>query len=245
MNLLILAAGRSRRFGSKIKNPKALIKIGNLSLIEKIIKDIKSEIQIDKINIIVGYKKEKIKYELKKYKIDYINNKDFKKREMLYSFYIGLKKNINKDILVSYSDIHFSKNILRKIKKKVFKKEILLPVQLNWKKIWKKRKKKITRDCESLRYNNKNYLINIGQKINDPKEVMGQYMGILYLPKKLIKKILKELKKVLIYKKLHVTDFLNIILRKHKILCIPLKDQWYEFDDFQDLKNFKYDIRSN
>ena len=56
-------------------------------LIEKIIKDTKSEMQIDKINIVVGYKKEKIKHELKKYKIDYINNKDFKKINVIFFLY--------------------------------------------------------------------------------------------------------------------------------------------------------------
>ena len=61
---------------------------------------------------------------------------------MLYSLYLGLKE-INDDILVSYSDIIFSKNIFFQVNKIKKNKEIIIPVNTKWKKIWQIRNKNI------------------------------------------------------------------------------------------------------
>ena len=49
---------------------------------------------------------------LKNYKINFIFNKDYNKKEMLHSLKLGIK-NCKKDTLVTYSDIIFSKMFLK------------------------------------------------------------------------------------------------------------------------------------
>ena len=71
----------------------------------KIINDSKLK-KIGNINIVVGFKKNLIKNRLKKFNVQYIYNNLFNSTDMLYSLYLGLKE-INDDILVSYSDIIF------------------------------------------------------------------------------------------------------------------------------------------
>ena len=192
----------------------------------------------------INWIKNRLKKNLKNYKhfnLDITNYKDFNKKEMLHSLYVGLKKCKN-DTLVSYSDIYFSKDIIRSIYKKA-KNEIIIPVSKNWKKVWKIRKKNIFEDCETLKYDKRKNLTEIGNKIKSSKDVMGQYMGIIYIPKNKINLIKKLISKNQKNKKLHISQFLNKVIKKNiQVKCLPTQNYWYEFDDLSDLKNFSKKI---
>ena len=61
MNFLVLAAGKGSRFeNNNLNKPKSLIKIKGTSLIENII-DCAVKLNINKINVVTGYKSQKIK----------------------------------------------------------------------------------------------------------------------------------------------------------------------------------------
>ena len=65
-------------------------------------------------------------------------------------------------------------------------------------------------------------------------------MGIIYFPKKKVLKILKNYRAKTSNNKIHITQFLNNLIKKNiKIKCLPSKSQWYEFDDMKDIRNFK------
>ena len=109
---------------------------------------------------------------------------------------------------------------------------------LSWKKIWLIRKKNILDDAETLRYRNKR-LLEIGNKIDNINNVMGQFMGLIFIPKKKRSKILNILKSDK-FKNKHLTFFINYLIKRKFIITITkYKNFWYEFDDNLDLKNFK------
>ena len=81
---------------------------------------------------------------------------------MLYSMYLALKK-INDDIVFSYSDIFYEKKIISSLIKSK-SKNIIVPINTNWEKIWKIRKKNIIDDAETLKIKN-NKIVEIGKKI--------------------------------------------------------------------------------
>ena len=234
MELIILAAGKSKRIFNSIKKNKCLIEINKKSLIEKIIMDSKNYFK--KINIITGFKSHLIKKKIENYsKINIIHNKDYYKTEMLHSIIVGLKK-INKDVVISYSDILISKKIW-KIFSKLKKDEIMIPINTDWKKIWNLRGTSIYEDAESLSINKNNYLNEIGSKIHKNIIVDGQFMGLIFIPKNLIKKIIHLYNKNKL-KKMQTTQFLNLLLsKKFKIKCKKTNLFWYEIDDISDLKN--------
>ena len=63
-------------------------------------------------------------------------------------------------------------------------------------------------------------------------------MGIIYIPKLIIPKILKIYKKYKI-NKMQMSNFLNFLIKLgFKVKVIKTKKNWYEFDDLQDYKNF-------
>ncbi|WP_440614714.1 NTP transferase domain-containing protein [Candidatus Pelagibacter sp. HIMB1748] len=239
MELILLAAGKGSRIFNKINKNKCLIKIKNLTLIEKIIRDFQFHENKNKSFVVVGYRKENIKNALKKYQnISFINNNLYATREMLYSLKLGLMK-ANSDVIISYTDIFYSKNLFSKLRKIKNKNEIVLPINKNWKKTWSKRKKSIFDDCESLKYDKNYYLIEIGKNLKSLKDAMGQFMGIIYIPKNKISKMLDLINKCNKNKKMHTTNFIDYIIKKNeKIKCLPIYSNWYEFDDYEDLKFF-------
>ena len=235
MKLVLLAAGKSSRIFKKIKKPKCLLKINNLSLNENLINKIRS-VSKAKIYIVVGFKYKMIKKNLKKYKeIKFINNPHYQSKEMLYSLILALKK-INDDIIFSYTDITYNKSILKTlIRKKNF---IYLPVLSSWKKVWKKRKKSIIMDAEDLKVSKKNFLISIGKKIKNYSKVKYQYMGILMIPRRERKKIINFYQGIT-DSKIHITDFLDKLVKNGiRIKCVKYSNKWYEFDDWSDYKNY-------
>lgn len=236
MEIAILAAGKSSRFDKKFISHKCLLKIKNKSLIEKIINDSISN-GIDKISVVVGYEKEKLIKKIRNKKINYIYNRYYGSRDMLYSLYLALL-NQEDDLILSYSDIIYSKKILMKLKTIKNREKIIIPVLKNWEKIWKSRKKNIYEDCETLVFNKKKDLIEIGNKTRNKKKIMAQYMGIIYIPFQFKKLLVDEIKKVK-NNKLHITHFLNKIIKKYNnIKIIETKDLWYEFDDVSDYESF-------
>lgn len=233
---LILAAGKGTRIYKKIGKNKCLIKVSGKSLINRIIFNLRSN-HIKKIIVVTGFKKKKITTNISYKNIKFVNNYKYNSTEMLESLMIGLK-NVNDDVIISYSDIIYDKKVIKKILNLKKKNKIILPVLNNWKKIWKIKNKNIHNDAETLILNKKNILLEIGRKINDLKKVKAQYMGIILVPKEKIKIVLREFSN-LKNKKIHLTKFLNILIKKKILIeCLKMNHHWYEFDDYEDIKNY-------
>ena len=235
MHIVFLAAGKGSRIFHKIKTNKCLIKLNKKTIIEHLIENIPKKNR-DKISIVTGFNRNGLHKVLKKYKPNFIHNKNFYKTEMVESLRIALIK-INDDILFSYSDIIYDKKIIHYFTNKKLNK-IALPIKIDWKKVWKIRNKPIYGDAESLVVKN-NFITEIGNKIEDFKNVHGQFMGLIYIPKKIRLKILYKLKNKK-YKKLQTTKFINNLIEENfKVKAINRRDHWYEFDDIEDLVNYK------
>ena len=112
---------------------------------------------------------------------------------------------------------------------------------MEWKKVWKTRKKKIMIDCETLKIK-KNKIIEIGKKPKNLSEIQAQYMGIGLIPKLIIIDILKFYDKIKNDKKMQITKFFQLMIESVKLdlYVIRYRGSWYEFDDIDDYKNFKY-----
>ena len=236
MKLIILAAGKGSRIFKDINKNKCLVKIKKQTIIEKIINDA-LRYGIKNIQVVLGYRSNFVIREIKKYKeVSFVFNKKYNSTDMVYSSMLALKKT-NTDAIICYSDIIFHKLIFKKLIGSKYK-DITIPYITNWKNVWKKRNKNIFEDAETFKIK-RNKLIEIGNKITTQnlKSVKGQFMGIVYLPKEKIGKIINEYKKV--SNKIQYTSFINSLIKmKIPIKIIKHNNYWYEFDDIDDLKNF-------
>ena len=238
MRYIILAAGKSKRIYNKIKNIKCLIKVNGQTIISKAINEISKINKDSKITIVTGFNSNNIHKELRDVpNVDFLFNRDYRKADMLKSFYIALKK-YNEDLVFCYSDIIFSYKSIKKIIKK--KRGIYIPIKKNWKKIWKIRNKNPYTDAEDIKISNQGKVLTIGDKIKNLNNVKYQYMGIIFIPKKYRNILFKNYKNIKNKNKIHLTFFLNYLIKKNCPVYGEITDKfWYEFDDYDDYKNYK------
>ncbi len=244
MEAIILAAGKGSRISKAINKNKCLIKVSNKTLIDRIIYNLR-RYNIEKIFVLIGFNQNKIKQKLKNKSVNFIYNKYYFKTEMLDTLILGLKC-CQEDVIITYSDIIYDHKVIKQIhnfRKK--KNNFLIPVLSTWRKIWKIKNKDIFDDAETLKFSKKKELLEIGKKITNINEVMAQYMGIIYIPHKKIKYFISQYNK-LKNKKIHLTKFINILIKKKQVFkCIKTNHHWYEFDDYIDILNYKKNFRKN
>ena len=158
---------------------------------------------------------------------------------MVYSLFCA-SKYINNNVVISYADIIFDKNIFNLFMKHG---ESSIIIYKNWLKLWKKRmnKKKILKDAENLTLKN-NYVENIGEKINKncPKY---QFMGLLKLTKLDFNKLNIFFKKIK-NNKIDLTNFLNMAISKKiiKLRGIKTNKYWFEIDVAKDIAVAKQEL---
>ena len=228
MKAIILAAGLGSRLGRLTKNNhKSLIKVGNLSILERLISQLEKYVVKD-INIICGHQKEKIDKKLLNHTTFFYPN--YKTTNNLHTLY-HFKKLLDQDCIISFADVILDKNILRDLIRS--KKNITLSVD-------RRKSKKGTMKIEIV----KNKLIYLG---NNPKIDSGNYIGIMKLKKKMIKKFILAMKKIKDKSKnQYFTEAFNYLINK-KFIEVNYQDVnkkfWIEIDNLKDLKIAKKIIK--
>jgi len=234
MNIIFLAAGKGSRLSKLNLKNKCLINIKKKTLIERLLKNT-SDSKIKNIFLVTGHNHVNLKKKLNNHpEVNFIYNRYYQSRDMLYSLVLGLKQS-NDDTIISYTDILYKKNLISRILK-FDRKKIFIPVLTSWKKIWKIRKKIHKDDAEDIRIKKLNsQLLEIGGKADS--KTIAQYMGIIFIPKSKKKFVINEALKSK-YKKTQITQFLNYLCKKEKIVTLKTKSFWYEFDDIEDFNGY-------
>jgi choline kinase len=245
INFIILAAGRGSRLKKTTESiPKGLVKINkDNSILDHQIK-ILEQYKNKRIIIVVGYKSDKIIKNFKGKNIIFVKNKIWNKSNMLYSLVCAEKYLKEKDSVILYSDIIYSKSIIDKIL--TCKKQLCVAYDPNWLKLWKKRFKDPKIDAETFKMNKYQEIIEIGKKVTNLTNVKGQYMGILKIKVLMWRKIRKNFN-LYDLKKMHVTHCLSQIIDKKlaKIKAVKNTKKWFEIDNNKDLKIAKNYLNKN
>ena len=241
MKAIIIAAG----LGSRLKPytneiPKPLVKIGNKTILQSQL-HIFNSLGIKDTYIIVGYKKEKFKYK----KINYIYKVQFKKNNILESLFCASSE-MNSECIISYSDIIFKKNVVKKLIKS--KEDISILVDTNWKKIYKGRTLHPISQAENVSFDKNFFAKKTGKQLSE-KQSDGEFIGMVKLNAngcKIFKKYYQIAKKkykskkfynAKTFKKAYLTDFFNFLIHhKINIKCVNIKNNWMEIDTTQDYK---------
>ena len=139
--------------------------------------------------------------------------------------------------IVTYSDIFYTSNIVKKLIESG--SDISIAYDPNWEALWRKRFKNPLDDAESFKITGTNRLLEIGKKANYLSEIEGQYMGLLkFNPygwrefKKIAFELIKHKSKTI-----HMTETLNeCISQGLEITAVPCFDDWGEVDTLSDLE---------
>jgi len=233
MRGIILAAGRGRRMKHLTdKNPKCLLKLKGVSLLERLINNFLIS-EVEDIAIITGYRQEMILPYIKKS----FHNPDWEITNMVCSLLTADEWLKSNSCIVTYSDIFYSKNAIQSLMNTNAK--LAITYDPNWHDLWKRRFENPLTDAESFRIDADDFITEIGNKSKDISSIQGQFMGLIkFTPDSwaICKSYIEDLstdKK----SKLDVTKLIGelIVNKKLKVKGIPYSGEWGEVDSIKDL----------
>lgn len=241
MKVIILAAGEGTRLKKYTLNlPKGMLKFKEKTIIERQI-EIFRECGLKDIIIVKGFAEETINYEGIKYYI----NKKYHETNMVETL-MEAEEEFNDDIIVSYSDILFDKELVEKMKNNNAKFSVA--VDMNWKEYWQERYGKVDFDTESLKLDNNGNIISLGKENPKLEDIDARYIGLLKFSKEGLEKIVEILERdYKIYedkpwkqsgktiRKAYMTDLVQALIESNEeIKAEKFNNGWIEFDTNED-----------
>lgn len=237
LKIIILAAGEGTRLHPyTFDRPKCMVEIDGVSLIDRQLEVIKSE-GIDDIVIIGGYKSEMLKRGDIKLKV----NTRYFETNMVWTLF-SAEEELEGDVIVSYGDIVYSKNILKALIES--REDIAVTIDKKWESYWRERNENPLDDAETLKLRKDGTISEIGQKPTSLKEIEGQYMGLMKFSSEGVRQIKSAFHKALESGKLmgnevenaYMTDLLQSIINMgFKVASVEIDEDWVEVDTVEDL----------
>ena len=224
--VIILAAGKPH-YGSK---PSIFFNqnkhYNNFDVLKSALSDYSN-----KITLITGYKHNSLK---NKIKVNIIHNKKWKKTKSVSSL---LLSNLEKttEIIVVYSDIVFNTKVLTRL-------------------INSNKQITILSSSKNIKYEKGKEYINLKhKKINligsniEKQKVNSEFVGLIKIKEKGIKKILKYKKNKSNLSNLQISDLVDILIKnKLSYKVIDIGDEWIEIkDDFENVRKYLISSKAN
>ena len=245
LKAIILAAGEGKRLRPLTDNkPKTMVNLFGMSLLERQLITF-NDCGLQNLIVVGGYKNETINFSnIKKY-----TNSDYANTNMVETLFCA-NEEMNDEIIVSYGDIIYEKNILINLINS--NEDISVVIDKNWQKYWELRFTDPLNDAESLKLDSMNNIIEIGQNVKNITDIQGQYIGLMKFKGKgleSVKKFYKKTKEVSIktgynplnqnipFKKSYMTDFIQGLINSGcKIKAISINNGWLELDSNDDYR---------
>lgn len=238
MKAIVLAAGQGTRLRPLTNaRPKCMVEFKGKPIINYIIEAM-HHVGISDIHIITGYKSEVLKTHLANEEgIIFHLNSEYDATNMLYSLWCA-NEEFDDDIIISYSDIIYSSDILQKLVD--CQAEIAITVDRDWRKLWELRMDNPLSDAESLILDENENVIEIGKKTSSYTDIQGQYMGLIKISKNAWKNIKKIYQSIPNPCSMYMTDFLQLIVNNGiGVRAVPVHGGWLEIDSVEDLRNYE------
>ncbi len=237
--VILLVAGEGKRLRPfTIDRPKCMVKINGISLIDRQLSVLKS-VGLDDILMIGGYKAEMLKRKDIKLKI----NSRYYETNMVWTLFSAYD-DLEGDIIISYGDIVYSKDILIKLLKS--HADISVTIDKDWENYWRARNDNPLDDAETLKLRKDKTILEIGKKPKSIQEIEGQYMGLMKFSSLGIKQLKSVFNEAVRCGDLdgkpienaYMTDLLQALIdRGISIASVPVSGGWIEVDTVDDLNS--------
>ncbi len=236
---VIAAAGSSSRMRDKsVKEPIAMLTIRGKSLLERQIEILRS-FDINDVTVIRGYEKERFTIA----DVNYINNSEYDKTGILYSFLLASNEIRGKSIL-SYGDILFERELLKKLIDETFDFSVI--VDRSWLEHYRNRVQHTISEAELVEVKDGS-VVRMGKGI-PYDSAYGEFIGLAAFSargSKKVRNLFDELKheanktnlggKSL--SKASLTDLFNALIeRGEKVTPVETFGGWFEIDTFEDYR---------
>lgn len=249
MKMIILAAGQGTRLRPYTNDkPKCMVEFRDKPIIDYIL-ETASNCGIENIALINGYKKEVLEKYLSGKDILFFTNNEYDKTNMVYTFFCA-KEYMDDDIIISYSDIIYSKNVLQQLID--CDSDFCVVVDRDWEKLWSIRMENPLDDAESMIIK-EDKIVELGKKTSSYKDIQGQYIGLIKISKRIINEFINfysSLDKDKNYdnkdfNNMYMTSFIqNIIDNFTDVTPVYINGEWIEIDSTEDIDQYlKNDIK--
>ena len=237
--VILLVAGEGKRLRPyTLDRPKCMVEIDGISLIDRQLAVLKSE-GLDDIVMVGGYKADMLKREGIKLKL----NPRYHETNMVWTLF-SAKEELKGDVIVSYGDIVYSREILQTLLKS--KADIAVTIDKEWEGYWRARNEDPLDDAETLKLREDGTISEIGQKPKSIAEIEGQYIGLMKFSEKGIKLVRDTFHAVIKNGELqsktmenaYMTDLLQTMINLEiKVASVPVSDNWIEVDTVSDFSS--------
>lgn len=242
MKAIIIAAGIGKRMNELTDDmPKCLLEFNKKPLLEVQLDTLRQN-GIEDISIIVGYKREKIKYPELKY---YVNNR-YEHNDILHSLFYA-EKEMDDEFIVSYSDILYDTSVLKKLLKN--DEDISIVVDVDWRKYYEGRKDHPIDEAENVIFDSDKRVVKIGKIIQNKDAANGEFIGMIKCSKKganIFKNHFNKLKQLYygkpfqeapVFEKAYLTDMIQDLTDSGILVhCVTINGGWKEIDTVEDYK---------
>ena len=239
---LIVAAGLGSRLKKHTENlPKCMLDFNGKTLLQRQVQAY-NECGVNDITVIRGYKKEKINYK----NLNYVTNDDYEKNNILNSIFYA-EKIINGNIIISYSDILFDSNVVKRLMESDH--DISVVVDIDWRGYYVGRKDHPLSEAENVIFNSNNQVLKIGKIGTQKEEVHGEFIGMIKLTNRgaeifkenfyRVKKLYwnKPFQRAAIFQKAYLTDMIQELVDiGTKVHCVIIERGWKEIDTVEDFE---------
>ena len=240
---IIIAAGLGSRLGELTKEiPKCMLKLNGKSLLQRQVEAF-SKNGIKDVSVIRGYLKEKINLK----GIKYYENPDYERNNVLNSLFYA-EKELNGNVIVSYSDIIFSPKIVERLLES--NADISIVVDVDWRGSYTNRKDHPIEEAENVIFDANHAVVDIGKIMTNRGDVHGEFIGMMkFSPKgaEIFKKHFHRAKQLFWNKpfqkcKKFQNAYLTDILKDMAELGVPIhsviiEQGWKEIDTIEDYNN--------
>lgn len=248
MRAVILAAGKGTRMGKYTENlPKGMLNVEGKTLIERQIETLRMA-GISDIAIVTGYEHTKINYE----GVKYFHNAKYDTTNMVESLMCAKNFIENNDVLVCYSDILYTENLVKQCINADC--NIGVAVDEDWKKLWQLRYGKVDFDLESLTVKDGN-IIELGREVETSAGLDYRYIGIIKFTALGIQTLLKTYNSRIgknwkqsgkNFEQGYMTDILaQMIDDGNDVKAIISNGNWLEFDTSEDYETLTKAFKNN
>ena len=229
---IILAASSGSRISNKFNQPKCLIKINQKTILDYQIESFLFA-GIKEVIIVTGYKSEKIKNYIKKFrskiKIKLILNGQYSTTNNMYSAHLAIKEIDHSNIILCNGDVVVEKQMVKKLLSNKYKNLVMVD------------RNKHDEESMKIKLNN-NRIIDIDKKFRNSK--LNLTSTDFY---KFSFKTVLMLKNQIRYhiKKIGKNDWTEVVLKKifKKTKFLPCNIEnikWFEIDNYKDYLNSNF-----
>jgi choline kinase len=244
MKMIILAAGQGTRLRPLTNDkPKCMVEYKGKPIIDYIL-DTATACSVNDVAIVDGYKKNVLETYLTDKRVTFFENKQYETTNMLATLFCA-EEFMNDDIIISYADIIYKKEILEKLIEST--DEISVVVDRKWKELWSLRMENPLEDAETLKVIDGN-IVELGKKPKSYDDIEGQYIGLIKIKKEKLTQIIDfyhTLDKHTMYdgqnySNMYMTSFIQMIIDNISVVKpVYIDNGWLEVDSVEDLEVYE------